>query len=223
MTDSDDPLPDEGGGEGGDGGGWNPDEMEIDAEFDDDGASGGAVDVVGRPGEFVTEDYWFEEERGVTTAPGTPFLLAMSGAGLYAASFLFAAVGLQFVAPPAAEVYTDIVLNAVFFFPIPMLAFVAAGLGLELYLSRTDGQLPETTLPIALLIPIVLHISLFFFEWVDTGYTDATLADLFGQNPQLAQLLLWPPVIMGVGFALIVYRSTLASEAGEEASLLRVS
>lgn len=199
---------------------WNPDEMEIEAEFGGDGAGGGAADVVETPGEFLTEDYWFEGEKAIRTTPGTPFLWAMSGAGLYAASFIFAALGLGFVAPTAAETYTDIVLGAVLFFPIPMIAFIAAGLGMEAYLARSDGDLPETTVPIALLVPVLLHVSLFFVEWVDTGYTDATLADLFARDPGLAQLLLWPPVIMGTIFAVIVYRTTLRGAEDEEDSLL---
>ncbi|PSQ16123.1 hypothetical protein BRD00_12240 [Halobacteriales archaeon QS_8_69_26] len=200
--------------------GWNPDDVQVEGEFDDGGASGGAVEVVDRPGEFLTDDYWFEGERGLSTRPGTPFLWAMAGAGLYAASFVFAAVGLLIVAPPAVETYTEAVLSAVFFFPIPMVAFIGAGLGLEFYLSRSSGRLPETALPIALVIPILLHVSLFFVEWVDLGYTQATLADLFAEDPGLAQLLLWPPVIMGVVFAVIVHRTTVAQEDGEEIALL---
>lgn len=207
-------------GDDGTDGGWDPDEMDVEAEFGDGGASGGAVEVVERPGEFLTEDYWFEGERGLSTRPGTPFLWAMAGAGLYAASFVFAAVGLLLVAPPAAETYTDVVLSAVFFFPIPMIAFIGAGLGLEYYLARNEGRLPETALPMALVVPLVLHVSLFFVEWVDTGYTQATLADLFAQDPGLAQLLLWPPVIMGGVFAIIVHRTTIAQEEGQEVALL---
>lgn len=212
MTEPDDPAPSE------DGDDWNPDEMEIDADFEDGGSGEG--DVVETPGEFLTQDYWFEGEQRIRTTPGTPFLWSMAGAGLYAASFIFAAVGLQFVAPTAAETYTDIVLSAAFFLPIPMVAFIAAGLGLEAYLARNEGDIPETSVPIALLIPVVLHVSLFFVEWIDTGYTEATLADLFAQDPALAQLLLWPPVIMGSVFAVIVYRTTLKSAEDESDTLL---
>lgn len=212
MTDSDDsPPPFEAGSAGDDGGDgeWNPDEMEVEATFDGDGATGGAAEVATKPGEFITEDYWFEGEQEISTTPGTPFLWAMSAAGLYASSFVFAAVGLLFVAPGAANVYVEYVLNMAFFLPYPMIAYIAAGLGLEIYLYQGDGDLPETALPTALLLPVVLHVSLFFVEWIHTGYTEATLADLFAANPVLSQLVLWPPVIVGSIFAMIVYRTTV--------------
>jgi len=200
---------------GGSGDGWDPDEVEVDAEFEGDGASGGAADVVEQPGEFLTEDYWFEGERTIKTPQGTPLLYAMSGAGLYASSFIFAAVGLLVVTPQGAQQYVDLVLGALFFFPIPLSAFLGAGIAVEFYLYANDGDLPETVTPIALIVPVLVHVSLFFVEFVDFGYTQATLAELFAENPGQAQLLLWPPVIMGVIFAVLVYRTTLGERAGE--------
>lgn len=166
-----------------------------------------ASNVAGGGADAFAEDYWFDEEEAVTIPRGRPLLLALSGAGVYATSFVFAAVGLQFVAASAAETYAEHVLGAVFFLPIPIAAFVGAGIALELLFARGDG-LPETTIPLALLIPILLHVSLFFVESVNIGYTRATLADLFARDPVLSQLLLWPPVIAGTVFAVVVHQAT---------------
>lgn len=196
-----------------DDGGWNPDDIEVEPGFEGDGTSGGAADVVDEPGEVLTDDYWFEGERNITTPRGTALLYALSAAGLYASSFIFAAIGVAFVAPLAAQTFIDLVLNGVFFFSIPITGFLAAGVAIEAYLFVGDGDVPETTIPLALLIPVLLHVSLFFVEFVELGYTQATLAELFASNPTFSQLLLWPPVIMGTVFAVIVYRTTVAERA----------
>lgn len=196
---------------------WHPEAVDVDDAFDDGGETArDDAAVVSDPGDFLREDHWFEGERDITARRGVVLLIALAGAGLYASSFVFAAIGLQFVAPPAAQTYLELVLSAMFFLPIPMVAYLAVGVGIEAYTWRRDGEIPETTLPLALLVPVVLHVSLFFVEWVEFGYSTATLADLFAREPGLAQLLLWPPVIVGTIYAVIVYRASIADLARTE-------
>lgn len=120
----------------------------------------GEGEVVVDPTDLVRDDLWFEGERDLAIRRGMALLWALSAAGLYASSFVLAAVGLWALDPAAAVDFFDFVLGATFLFPVPV-AFLAVGVALEASLYRREGDLPETAIPIALVVPVVVHVGLF--------------------------------------------------------------
>lgn len=183
------------------------DEFEFDAPFDSD--DGGGIEARSLEDQDGSSEGFFDGQSDVVTSAGEPFMWAMGGAALYAASFVFAALGLYFVSPRQAGLYIDFLGEIIHFLPLPIVAFVAGGMALESYRTGRNGGLPETLLPITLLIPLPLHLIMFFVEGILTGGQQVTIADLLVANPGLTQLVIWPPVIMGAIFVAIAYQTSV--------------
>lgn len=213
-------MPDEtsGGGTGerstGDDVAVTPDEFDVRTAFDvADGEDGDgtrtATATATDPARTRSNGYWFDGEGDVATSAGEPFTWAMAGAALYAASFVFAGLGLQLVAPAGADLYVEFVTDVAVFLPLPVVGYATGGLTLELFRSRAHGELPETVLPITLLLPVFVHLTMFYVEGIATGFAEVTFLELLVRNPGLAQLVLWPPIVTCGVFAVIAYQTTL--------------
>lgn len=154
-------------------------------------------------------DTWSEEDSAYR--PGEPFLWSMSGAGLYSVSFGAVVAGFSLTgAPGAVDTYVRFLSEAVALFSIPLMMFVGLGLGFETLgaYERSSRQTIVTPSLFAttMILPVVMHVVQFFFEVVGPGYTGGALSEFAASSPAIAQLYIWPPVLVCTVFAFVVYR-----------------